>query len=429
MSHISRGHWVICRLSYLALLAPLAAELTACGGSGNPLAAAPYNAAGQISYSTEDGSRQVDPNKPLEVTIKGDGNKITDVTATDAAGRFVRGELGADRTKWRSTAPLAAGAHYTVRVSTENASGAQGRQTIGFDTRPAGSTLKVRIGPDSGDYGVGQPITAELSQPVKGPAARAVIESALHVSAIPAVSGAWHWVDDRTLHYRPREYWPADARINVTSTLLGARIQGNLYGGDANTVTLHTGDRVIAVTDAAAHQLTVSRNGQVQRTIPVTTGKPGFSTRNGIKVVLGKESFVRMKSSTIGISSGSSDSYDLPVYWATRVTWSGEYVHAAPWSVGSQGSDNVSHGCTGMSTDNAHWFFGQVRTGDIVQVVNSQGATMEPFGNGFGDWNLSWDAWTKGSALSGRGGSANHPGGENSAAPHPSSPARLTPRT
>jgi hypothetical protein len=111
-----------------------------------------------------------------------------------------------------------------------------------------------------------------------------------------------------------------------------------------------------------------------------------------------------MKSASIGIAAGSSDSYDLSVYWATRVTWSGEYVHAAPWSEGSQGAANVSHGCTGMSTENAEWFFDHVRQGDIVHVVNSQGAMMTPFDNGFGDWNLTWDQWKQGSALAGGGG-------------------------
>jgi hypothetical protein len=106
-----------------------------------------------------------------------------------------------------------------------------------------------------------------------------------------------------------------------------------------------------------------------------------------------------MRGTTIGISSNSSDGYDLNVYWAARVTWSGEYVHAAPWSVGSQGSANVSHGCTGMSNAYARWFFNTVREGDIVKVVNSNGKQMEPFGNGFGDWNVDWSKWRKGSAL------------------------------
>lgn len=414
-------------LSCFALAAPLAAGVAACsGGSGDPLAAKPYDATGQIAYSAADGSRQVDPDKPLTVTAKGSGNKITDVTATDATGRYVRGELNADGTQWHSTAALAAGAHYTVRVSTENADGAQGRQTVGFDTAPGDNALRVRFGPQGGTYGVGQPVIAELNRPVTDPAARAAVEGALRVSSKPAVTGAWHWVDDRTLHYRPRSYWPANAEIDVASGLQGVRVQGDLYGGASAPLTLHTGDRVVAVTDAAAHQLTFSRNGHVERTIPVTTGKPGFDTRNGVKVVLDKEPFVRMRSETIGIGHGSSDSYDLGVHWATRVTWSGEYVHAAPWSVGSQGSANVSHGCTGMSMDNAHWFYDQVHRGDIVQVVNSHGRTMEPFGNGFGDWNLDWRQWLAGSALHGKGGRS---GPDATSYGQPGSTARLTPRT
>ena len=68
-----------------------------------------------------------------------------------------------------------------------------------------------------------------------------------------------------------------------------------------------TGDRIEAITDAAAHSMTVKRNGEVINTIPVTTGKPGFDTRNGVKVVLGKEYSVRMRGETIGISANSSD--------------------------------------------------------------------------------------------------------------------------
>lgn len=250
------------------------------------------------------------------------------------------------------------------------------------------------------------------------------------VSSTPqAAPGSWYWVDDRTLHYRPGDYWPAHAQITVRSTLNGVKVQDKLYGGTDKPLTLHTGDRIEAITDAATDQMTFKDDGKVVRTMPVTTGKPGFDTRNGIKVVLAKESFVQMKSATVGIAAGSSDSYDLPVYWATRVTWSGEYVHAAPWSEGSQGSANVSHGCTGMSTDNAHWFFDHVRQGDVVQVVNSHGPTMTPFDNGFGDWNLDAAKWRQGSALGAKAaGLAER--GSAAVAPNPmSNPARLRPET
>src|SRR4051812_4163372 len=100
-------------LTCALLIAPLAVGLTACGSGGNPLAASPHEAAADVSYGTAAGGK-ADPNKPLKVVVK-DGSRITDVTATDAAGRYIRGRLSEDGGTWQSTAPLAAGVHYTVR--------------------------------------------------------------------------------------------------------------------------------------------------------------------------------------------------------------------------------------------------------------------------------------------------------------------------
>jgi lipoprotein-anchoring transpeptidase ErfK/SrfK len=407
-------------VSCTLLVIALGAAVTACSSDGHPLSAEPYDAADQIDFNgpTGDG-KKADPDKPLEVTAEGSDGRITDVTAMDATGRYVTGELSADGSRWHSTSPLAADARYTVRVSTEDEDGAPGRKVLTFDTsRPTSKKhLTVKFGPKAGKYGVGQPVTAELNKPIKDKAQRAIVERALRVDATPAAQGTWHWVDDKELHYRPKEYWPTHATIQVRSNLEGVRISDRLWGGKVRPLKITTGDRVIAVTDASSHSMTVYKNDEKIKTLPVTTGKPGFDTRNGVKVVLGKEHFVRMRSTSIGIAEGSAESYDLPVYYATRVTWSGEYVHAAPWSVGSQGSANVSHGCTGMSTGNAEWFFDNVREGDIVKVVNSHGNTMEPFGNGFGDWNLAWKKWRKGSALVG-----GTPDG-----PRPEEKARLRP--
>jgi lipoprotein-anchoring transpeptidase ErfK/SrfK len=418
MSHAPRTRTVVsCTLLVIALVA----AATACSSDGHPLSAPPYDATDQISFSGPVGDREkADPDKPLEVTAE-DGGRITDVTARDTAGRYLAGELSADGGRWHSTTPLAANAHYTVRVSTENENGAPGRRVLDFDTgKPlTKKRLKVTFGPKTGKYGVGQPITAELSMPVKDKAQRAVVERALKVESVPATSGGWHWVDDKELHYRPKEYWPAHATIQVRSNLDGIKVSDRLWGGTSKPLKLTTADRVIAVTDASSHVMKVYKNGEVIKEIPVTTGKPGFETRNGVKVVLAKEYFVRMRGTSIGIAEGSAESYDLPVYYATRVTWSGEYVHAAPWSVGSQGSANVSHGCTGMSTANAAWFFENIREGDIVQVINSDGHTMESFGNGFGDWNLAWANWRGGSALV-----AGNPEG-----PGPEEQARLRPES
>ncbi|MFC8292300.1 Ig-like domain-containing protein [Streptomyces sp. NPDC057242] len=387
-------------LSCTLLAVTVTAGATACAGSDDhPLTVKAYDAADQLAVSAPADGAKADPEKPLEITAKGDEGRITDVTAVDASGRHLAGELTADGRRWRSTATLAAGARYTVRVATEDEDGAPGARTFTFETAPAKRALTAVFGPEAGTYGVGQPITAELSLPVKDRASRAIVERALKVRSTPSVEGSWYWVDDKKLHFRPKEYWPAGATVTVSGNLDGLKVGDKLYGGGSKPLKLTIGDRIEAVADAGTHHMTVKRNGEVINTIPVTTGKPGFDTRNGVKVVLGKEYYVRMRGTTVGIAEGSSESYDLPVYYATRVTWSGEYVHAAPWSVGSQGVANVSHGCVGMSTGNAAWFFETVRPGDIVKTVNSSGDTMEGFGNGFGDWNLSWDKWLQGSAL------------------------------
>ncbi|AJF64789.1 L,D-transpeptidase [Streptomyces vietnamensis] len=387
-------------LSCTLLAVTVTAGATACAGSdSHPLAEKAYDAADQLAVNAPADGAKADPEKPLEITTKDDDGRITDVTATDASGHHLAGELTADGRRWRSTASLAAGARYTVQVATEDEDGAPGARTFTFETAPAKRALTVTFGPEAGTYGVGQPITAELSLPVKDRSQRAIVERALKVHSTPSVEGSWYWVDDKKLHFRPEEYWPAGALVTVTGNLDGLKVGDKLYGGASKPLKLKIGDRIEAVTDAESHQMTVKRNGEVINTIPVTTGKPGFSTRNGIKVVLGKEYYVRMRGTSIGIAEGSSDSYDLPVYYATRVTWSGEYVHAAPWSVGSQGVENVSHGCVGMSTENAAWFYETVRPGDVVRVVNSIGDTMDTFGNGFGDWNMDWAKWRQGSAL------------------------------
>ncbi|MGW7315322.1 Ig-like domain-containing protein [Streptomyces sp. NPDC054854] len=358
----------------------------------------PYTVAGDVLPTDADG--------PLEIAAEASG-RLTDVTVHDAHGRHLAGELEPGTGRWRNTEPLRAGERYTVRVGAQDGSGVPVAATMAFRTAPPaasaadGVPLTVDFGPRPGTYGAGEIVTAELSRPVPADdtRARGRLEQALQVTSEPHVEGAWHWVDDSTLHFRPRTYWPAHTVVRVRSGLDGVELGEQGYGGPSEPIEFTVGDRIEAVTDSAAHEMTVRRNGRVIRTIPVTTGKAGFLTRSGIKVVLGKERKVRMRGDSVGIRRGTKEFYDLPVHYATRVTWSGEYVHAAPWSIEAQGEENVSHGCTGMSTEDAAWFFETVREGDIVEVVNSGGDAMPPFSNGIGDWNLDWRTWLSGSAL------------------------------
>ena len=71
-----------------------------------------------------------------------------------------------------------------------------------------------------------------------------------------------------------------------------------------------------------------------------------------------------------------------------RVTYSGEFIHAAPWSVGSQGYANVSHGCTGMSTADAAWLYDDDPARRRGRVHRHR--PPDELDNGYGDWNASF---------------------------------------
>ena len=144
--------------------------------------------------------------------------------------------------------------------------------------------------------------------------------------------------------------------------------------------------------------MTVTDNGRVIATYPISGGKPSDPTMNGVHIVLDRSSVVRMDSATNGVPVNSPDGYDELVYSDVHISDSGEYVHAAPWSVGSQGVANVSHGCINLSPANALAFFDFSRIGDVVLVGG--GPRPPALGDhGVMDWDTAWPAFTPANAL------------------------------
>jgi lipoprotein-anchoring transpeptidase ErfK/SrfK len=153
--------------------------------------------------------------------------------------------------------------------------------------------------------------------------------------------------------------------------------------------------------DLMKDKMTVTKNGKVVRTIPVSAGEvPKHPTWSGKMVVLEKDATLQMTSSSVNFTD-ASDFYDLKVQSAVKITNSGTFLHAAPWNDGKFGRVNGSHGCIGMSLSDAAWFFGTVKIGDVVNVLPSANTKPNVTTNpnpGFDDWNLSWSQWLKGSA-------------------------------
>jgi len=309
------------------------------------------------------------------------------------------GAIAGDGAKWKADDLLEPGTTYTVKASVSGDDGELVTKKQQFTTEALSLAQQTyaSVAPLPGEtVGVGMPVVVSFDVPVTD---RANIEKHLHVTAAPEQPGTWHWLSDYEVHYRPKKYWKAGTTVAVDLDVNGVDAGNGIYGQEDRDVQFQIGDAHIYKVDMNTHQMKVFSNGKLLRTLPITTGEqPKFTTRSGIKVVMEKFDAKRMNSETVGIPVDSADGYDLDnVQWAMRVTSSGEFVHAAPWSVGSQGSANVSHGCTGMSTDNADWLYHMSVRGDVVDYTGTDRGIEA--GNGYDDWNVSWADYKAGSAL------------------------------
>jgi len=354
--------------------------------------------AAKISVTPSDGAESVEPENP--VVISAQDGKLENVAVTDEDGEKVDGKMSDDATSWRFEEGLAPGTTYTVTAQAADSAGLTTTTKSTFDTVKARKLVRTAVVPLRGErVGVGQPISVRFSTSIKK-AYRAEVERHMKVTSRPAVEGSWNWLDGQRLRYRPMKYWPAGTEVTLRIDLKNLKAgDDGVYGGESRTIKFTIARSMVSVVNIQKHTMSVYRDGALLRKIPVSTGKKGFETRGGVKVVLSKEEHKVMDSTTVGIPKDSPEYYRLDVFWAVRVTYSGEFLHAAPWSRGSQGRANVSHGCVGMSIEAAKWVFGNSIRGDVVEVEGNRSKLME-LDNGFGDWNIPWATWKAGSALS-----------------------------
>jgi lipoprotein-anchoring transpeptidase ErfK/SrfK len=350
----------------------------------------------QLKVNVRADATDVPVDRVLAVTAS--DARITEVEVASEAGA-VAGELSPDESTWTASDLLEPGTSYTLRARAEGEDGEVAKRTARFTTQDL--TLDEQtfasVAPLAGEtVGVGMPVVVTFDVPVTD---RASIEQHLTVTSSPEQAGTWHWLSDTEVHWRPKKYWQADTDVTVDVDINSVPAGGGIYGQESRQIAFHVGDANIYRVNAKTHQMQVFSNGQKLRTIPITTGKAGFTTRSGTKVIMEKFESRRMNSETVGIAAGSAEAYDIDdVQWAMRLTNSGEFIHAAPWSVSSQGYANVSHGCTGMSTENAGWLYAMSNRGDVVEYVGTdRPMTLD---NGYGDWNASFADYSQDSALS-----------------------------
>ena len=336
------------------------------------------------------------PNIP--VTVKASSGVLGAVTLADAKGQAVGGQAGPDGV-WTSSELLHPSTVYTLTMASTGPDGTATTTSSTFTTLTPKVTATYGLIPNGGVVGVGMPVIVQFDTGVITKAQRAEVEKRVKVTTVPVQQGAWGWLDNRQLMWRPKDYWFPGTKVTLSTPLHGLQTGNDKWIAGDDHASFTVGSSMVSTVDIRAHTLVVRRDGVVLRTIPVSTGRPGplTETRSGTKVIIERNSVIVMDSATVGIPKGDPNYYKITTKWNLRVTWTGEFIHSAPWSVNAQGTTNVSHGCTNMSPANAEWMFNNSRMGDIVKFTGSSRA-FQPT-EGIGVWVYDFAGWKAQSAL------------------------------
>jgi lipoprotein-anchoring transpeptidase ErfK/SrfK len=392
----------LCRRWLAALMVPLAVfGAGACSnGGGNPPPkaimdkATPYGdlLVPKISASVTDGAVGVAVDRP--VTVSAEDGVLASVEMVNENGRSLGGQLSPDGVRWSTTEPLGYNRSYTLTAKSRGLGGVASRE-FAFQTQsPQNLAMPYAMPHDGEVVGVGEPVAIRFDENI---ADRAAAEKAIVVTADPPVDGAFYWLNNREVRWRPEHFWKPGTTVNVAVNTYGVDLGDGVFGEDNLRTHFTIGDEVIATADDTTKMVTVRVNGEVVKTMPTSMGKDSTPTASGVYILGERFAHMIMDSSTYGVPVNSPNGYRTEVDFATQMSYSGVFVHSAPWSVGAQGHTNTSHGCLNVSPSNARWFFENTKRGDIVEVLNTVGPSLSGT-EGLGDWNIPWDQWHAGNA-------------------------------
>ena len=389
----------------VAVLVAFAFVLSGCAGSTDPAGetatSEPTTSTSttppQAEITVDPASESTDVMPDAEVTVQVLRGDLTEVSVVGSAGDEVTGK--ADGQTWTSTSRLRPSSDYTVTTTAEGPEGGTTVEESTFSTHDPQITATYGIVYSGQTVGVGMPVSIQFDSAVTDAAYRRAIEQAVSVETQPATEGSWGWLDNRQLMWRPKEFWQPGTTVSVNAPIAGYQTGEDKWVGEDLTGSMTIGRRQVSTVDIASHRMRVTRGGQTVKSFPVSSGKPGkdTETRSGMKVVIGKQKEMTMDAATLGIDEDDPDYYKVETNYNVRVTWTGEFVHSAPWSVSAQGNTNVSHGCVNMAPKNAKWFYDNSLPGDPVDFSGSN-REFKPT-EGIGVWQYSWEQWQQQSAL------------------------------
>ncbi|MFB4318234.1 Ig-like domain-containing protein [Actinomadura sp. 21ATH] len=374
--------------------------LTACSDTskeGTTAAGDTKVPAAKVTITPAQGTEKARPDQG--VVVKAAGGSLESVNV-QLKGKPVPGDFNAQKTEWRSRWTLRPSSSYTVNATAKNSVGTTSQAASTFRTLKPEATIAASVdwileGNKGKQYGIGMPIILDFDRAVHN---KAQVEKALEVKAEKPVEGAWRWMGDQKVIYRPKTYWQPHQKVTLNARLAGVRAAKGVYGMRNLSRTFEIGESRIAKINMKKHKMVVTIDGKKARTVAISGGNAStreYTTTSGVHMTMEKGNPVRMISP--GRKKGDPGYYDEMIGYAVRISNSGEYLHQTSGQEWCLGEQNCSHGCVRQPADDAQWFYRNAQPGDIVDI---KGTTREvEWNNGWSFWQLSWEKWKKGSAL------------------------------
>jgi lipoprotein-anchoring transpeptidase ErfK/SrfK len=324
-----------------------------------------------------------------------------------AGNQELAGAVSADGLTWLSEDRPKPASAYRLVAKVKDSSGKVSTKKLAFKVTAVPESQRVAFNVTPGDgatVGIGQPVVVRFVTPVTR---RAAVQKVMTVEAQTpggkAVAGSWSWLNSNEAHWKPVKFWTPGTKVSVDLKLAGVKAATDRYGRQDYTQKFTIGASHITRVDASSHLIRIYRDDKLVATWPTGTGKRGLETYSGTYVVLSKSPVEQMDSCTAKITCDKKDPdyYDGKEYWATRITASGTFLHAADWDP-LMGRANTSHGCIHLSKVNAKKFYDHAVPGDIVIVSNTGRGPQERIDTqdpGLYDWNVARSIWKSRSAL------------------------------
>ena len=346
--------------------------------------------AAKITFAPADGAKDVPVLDPIKITV--DGGELTGATVTTPAGKKLTGKIAPDKLSWTSGEVLGYGKTYKYSATAKSKEGKESTQEGSFATIAPASTPRATINPsDSATVGVGMPVSVKFPE---GPVTdKAAVEKALEIKTSVPVEGAWGWLNDQQVDWRPQEYWPANTTVTVNAKLYGLAYGEGAYGKSDLTTSFAIGRNQVVKINTPQHKMDVYRDGALATSYPSSNGNdadPNLNTPNGTVIVMSKE--------PVGDFSNPRYGYtNVKKKWAVRISNHGEFIHENNDNAANIGKVNSSHGCVNLLESDAKKYFDSALIGDPVEITGSKAsypATSDVY-----DWLIPWGQWQSMSAL------------------------------